>query len=60
MSKAPWPTITFCVRSITPGKTVTEEGSEESSPLTNTFPLAHSSHTIFGALMASWTSVRLK
>ena len=59
MSSAPWPIITFCVRSITPGSTVIEDGNEESPP-TKTSPLAHSSHSIFGALIASWTSVRLK
>lgn len=52
ISKAPWPMITFCVRSITPGRTVSEEGNEESPP-TKTSPLAHSSHSILGALMAS-------
>lgn len=60
ISRAPWPMITFCVRSITPGRTVIEDGNEESPPPTKTSPLAHSSHSTLGALIASCTSVRLK
>lgn len=60
MSKAPWPMMTFCVRSMTPGRTVTAEGREVSSLSTKTDTLVHSLHSISGALMARLTSSRSK
>lgn len=59
MSNAPWPMMTFCVRSMTPGRTVMAEGSE-ASPLGNTFTSEHSYQSISGALMAFLTSSRSK
>lgn len=52
--------MTFCVRSITPGRTVTAEGSEVSSPSTKTLMLEHSVHSMSGAWIASLTSVLSK